>query len=319
MTVLLGVVTQEPVFVGWVAALAVLVFMAVSYLVLVVAGSGDGLVMRPVEEDPVLDEPLAAVAALASEPTAAVGAGGADQTYLQSMAAAMRSMALAVVERAALRPGERILDGATGAVVGASAGLLSGRSVLAVDAACGTLAIGRRVALGARVAGADFAALDFASGWFNAVIGVHLLQFAADPVGVLKEWRRVTGAGGRLSISVPGPRTALGMRVYDPILRRHEAGLHVHLPTRRTLSGWATSAGWQEVNVFADPDSAIQLTDPESFRTWMQTRPWSDPDQALTPEQLEALGEDLLAATPIGRDGRLVIRFGALYLTARNP
>ena len=43
------------------------------------------------------------------------------------------------------------------------------------------------------------------------------------------------------------------------------------------------------------------------------------PDQALSPEQSEALEPDLLAATSIGPDGRLQIPFGALYLTARNP
>lgn len=318
MTVPIGVVTQEPVIVGWVAALSVLIFMAVSYLVLVVAGR-DGLLIRSVEEDRVEDGPTGAVTVLSAEPPIAAADGDAGGTFATSMASALRSMAVAVVERALLRPGERILDGGAGSVVAASSALLSGLTVLAVDPACGTLAIGRRVPGGASVAGADFAALNFATGWFNVVIAVHTLHFAADPVGVLKEWRRVTGPGGRLSISVPGPRSALGMRMYDAIYRRHEAGLQVHLPTRRTLAGWATSAGWREGRVFDDPEIVIRLNGPEPFRTWMETRPWSDPDLALSPEQLEALEKDLLAATTMGPHGQLIIPFGALYLTARNP
>ena len=37
MTLVIAAVTQEPAFVGWVAVLSVLIFMAVTYLVLVVA------------------------------------------------------------------------------------------------------------------------------------------------------------------------------------------------------------------------------------------------------------------------------------------
>jgi SAM-dependent methyltransferase len=319
MTLVIAAATQEPAFVGWVAVLSVLIFMAVTYLVLVVAVGGEGVPIGWTDERPVASEPVRPAPAPVAMPAAPALAVKAPDTFALSMAIAMRGIAAAVVQRASVQPGERILDGGSGIVIVASPGLVSGRTPLDVDPASGTLAIGRRVARGARTAGAEFAPLEFASGWFNVVVAVHTLHFAADPVGVLAEWRRVTGPGGRLSISVPGPRSALGMNLYDPIHRRHDAGLQVHLPTRGTLAGWAERAGWLETRVFADPGLVIRLTGPESFRTWMQTRPWSDPDQALSPEQSEALERDLLAATSIGPDGRLQIPFGALYLTGRNP
>lgn len=318
MTHVIAALTQEPAFVGWVAVLSVLIVLAVAYLALVVAVGGEGVSLHPLEEDLVQGAPLRPARDVAVEPATGAGGGKALETFSHSMVSSMRGIAAAVVERASIRPGERILDGGSGAVIVASTGLASGRTLLDVDPAAGTLAIGRRLARGARVAGADFAALEFGSGWFNVVMAVHTLHFAADPVGVLAEWRRVTGPGGRLSISVPGPRSAMGMNAYDPIYRRHDAGIQVHLPTRGTLAGWADRAGWKEAKVFADPGLLIRLAGPESFRTWMQTRPWSDPDQALSGEQLEALEHDLLALIPTGSDGRLQIPFGVLYLTARN-
>lgn len=315
MTVVIAVVTQQPAYVGWVALLSVLIFMAITYLVLVVAVGGEVVAVAPLDDDLTSPDPPRPAASLPDE--RATVSMPADP-FAESMASSMRGIAAGVIARATVRPSERILDGGTGAVIVVSAGLASGLTSLDVDPAAGTLAIGRRLARAARTAGADFAPLEYASGWFNLILAVHTLHFASDPVGVLAEWRRVTGPGGRLSISVPGPRSAMHMNLYDPIYLRHDAGFQVHLPARRTLAGWAEKAGWHEVKVAAEPGLVLRLSGPEALRTWIQTRPWSDPDQALSSDELLALEQDLLALLPADPGGRLQIPFAALYLTARN-
>jgi SAM-dependent methyltransferase len=223
-----------------------------------------------------------------------------------------------VVLRARLRERDRILDAGTGTGVGAAAAMTSGREVTGVDAAPGMLAIARREVPGARFVEADFAQLPFPPGSFDVVISVHALHFAADPVAVLREWRRVTTPGARLSLSVPGPRAALSHRIYDPIYRRHGVKRRVEVPTRTKLLAWSRAAGWRHAAVEADPATTIRLAGPDSFERWMRTGSRSVASRALSDERFEALSADLMAVTPVGPDGQLHIPFGTLYLTARN-
>ena len=241
------------------------------------------------------------------------------ENYAHSMAPSLRTMAVSVVQRAQLREGDRILDAGTGTGIGAAAALTSGRVGVGVVAAAGMLAIARREVPGARFVEADYADLPFPSGSFNVVISVHALHFAVDHVAALAEWRRVTTGGGRLSLSVPGPRTALSYRLYDPIYRRHGLARRIEVPTRGKLLAWARAAGWRQAVVVADPATTIRLAGPDSFERWMRTGSRSVASRALTDERFAALSADLLAATPVGPDGLLHIPFGTLYLTARNP
>jgi ubiquinone/menaquinone biosynthesis C-methylase UbiE len=241
------------------------------------------------------------------------------ENYAQSMAPSLRTMAVQVVQRARLRDRDRILDAGTGTGVGAAAAMTSGREVVGVDGAPGMLAIARREVPGARFVEADYADLPFPSGSFDVVISVHALHFAADPIAALTEWRRVTIGGGRLSLSVPGPRSALSYRLFDPIYRRHGLHRRVEVPTRGKLLAWARAAGWRHVTVEADPATTIRLAGPDSFERWMRTGSRSSTSRALNDERFAALTTDLLAAAPVGRDGLLHIPFGTLYLTARNP
>jgi SAM-dependent methyltransferase len=241
------------------------------------------------------------------------------ENYAHSMAPSLRTMAVSVVQRAQLRDGDRILDAGTGTGIGAAAALTSGREVVGVDAAAGMLAVARREVPGARFVEADFAELPFPPGSFDVVISVHALHFAADPVETLAEWRRVTTAGGRLSLSVPGPRAALSSRLYNPIYSRHGLLRRVEVSTRGKLLAWARAAGWRQAAVVADPATTIRLAGPDSFEQWMKTGSRSVASRALSDERFAALSADLLAATPIGPDGLLHIPFGTLYLTAQNP
>lgn len=239
--------------------------------------------------------------------------------YAHSMAPSLRTMAVSVVQRARLREKDRILDAGTGTGIGAAAAMTSGREVVGVDAAPGMLAIARREVPGARFVEADYAKLPFPAGSFDVVISVHALHFAPDPVAALREWRRVTTSGGRLSLSLPGPRAALSNRLYDPIYRRHGLLRRVEVATRGKLLAWARAAGWRHAEVEADPATTIRLAGPDSFERWMRTGSRSVASRALSDERFAALSADLLAATPIGPDGLLHIPFGTLYLTSRNP
>lgn len=240
------------------------------------------------------------------------------ENYAVSMAPSLRTMAVAVVQRARLQHGERILDAGTGTGVGASAALTSGREVVGVDAAPGMLAIARREVPGARFVEADYAELPFPAGSFDVVISVHALHFATDPVATLAEWRRVTRPGGRLSLSVPGPRAAMSFKIYDPIYRRHGLHRRVEVASRTKLLAWARAAGWRQVKVEADPTTSVRLAGPDTFGRWLRTGSRSVTSRALSPERLAALEADLLDATPTGPDGLLRIPFGSLYLTAWN-
>jgi len=240
------------------------------------------------------------------------------ENYAVSMAPSTRGMALAVVQRAMLASGEQILDIGTGTGIAAAAALSADRGVVGVDAAQGMLAIARREVPGARFVEADFAALPFKNRSFNVVISVHALHFAADPVAVLAEWRRVTTSGGRLSLSVPGPRAALSMNLYDPIYARHGMKRRIKVPSARKLTAWAKEAGWRDVRVHADPDTVIRLAGPNVFDLWMRTGSRADAREAMGAERFAALEADLVAVTPRSDDGQLLIPFGTLYLTARN-
>ena len=112
----------------------------------------------------------------------------------------------------------------------------------------------RRVQAAARADGADRSGL-------SALISVHALHFAEDPVAALAEWRRVTTGGGRLSLSVPGPRRALSYGLYDPVYRRHGLQRRVMVPARGKLTAWARAGGWRQVNVVADPTTIIRLAE----------------------------------------------------------
>jgi len=234
------------------------------------------------------------------------------------MAPSLRLIAAEVVRRADLRPGERVLDIGTGTGVGASAALGEDRSVVGVDAAPGMLAIARRQVPEAEFVEADFGALPFPDASFDAVIAVHALHFADDPVAVLAEWRRVDIPGGRLSISVPGPRRALYLPIFHAIYRRYGLERRIGIPTLTALAERARGAGWRRVKTAADPTTVIRLADAAAFGRWMRTGSRSAAARSLSEEDFEALVADLLVATPRAPDGTLAIPFGSLYLTAQR-
>ena len=233
------------------------------------------------------------------------------------MAPALEPVAREVVRRATLLPDERVLDLGTG--TGTAAGMAGGegRRVTGLDAAAGMLEIARRRHPDVEFIEADFGAIPVPDASFDAVLAVHALLFADDPVGTLVEWRRVTRPGGRLSLSVPGPQDAAPGSVLGEVYTRFGIGV-ADYPTASDVASWAAAAGWSDVRTDADPSIGIPLADDEQFRTWTSVAVRERADGWDASER-ERLTRELMAAAPRTAAGGYRIPFGALYLTAVRP
>jgi ubiquinone/menaquinone biosynthesis C-methylase UbiE len=239
--------------------------------------------------------------------------------YEATVAPTLRPVARRVVERAALRPSERVLDIGTGTGNAAAAAVGGGRTVVGVDGAPGMLELARRKVPTAVFEVMDFTALDFEDASFDVLISSHALHFASDREATLREWLRVTRPGGRLSLSGPGPVEVTPSALYGEIY----AGVGIDTRGRYLgpdeLRAIAESAGWTGVETEADSSLVVRLETEALFRTWRRigsrgeaTREWSE-------AQHEELTTAMLAATPRDERGAFVIPFGAVYLSARRP
>lgn len=131
-------------------------------------------------------------------------------------AAELEPVAVAIVNRAALRPGEDVIDLACGTGNAALAAAARGARVVGIDAAARLLEVARERAR-ARGLEVDFREGDLlelpaVNGAADVVISVFGVIFATDPAGAMREVRRVTRSGGRALFSawVPaGPIDAM--------------------------------------------------------------------------------------------------------------
>lgn len=248
----------------------------------------------------------------------AAGFSDSATDYAATMAPALAPVAAAVIRRSGLRAGETVLDVGTG--TGTAAGLArgQGRTVIGLDAAAGMLEIARRQVPGVRFVDADFTEIPLPDHAVDVVMAVHALLFADDRVSALREWRRVTRAGGRVSLSVPGPGDVVPAVVFGDVYDRFGITRGDDYPVPADVAQWARDAGWAEIAVDADPTTAIPLADEAAFRAWLRvgargraTGGWSD-------ERRERFARDLMVAAPRDADGGFRLPFGSIYLTATN-
>jgi SAM-dependent methyltransferase len=237
--------------------------------------------------------------------------------YAATMAPALAPVAAEVVRRAALLPGETVLDVGTGTGTGARLALGDGRRVIGLDGAAGMLEIARHEVPEAELIEADFTHIPLEDGSVDVLLAVHSLLFAGDRVATLAEWLRVTAPGGRISLSVPGPGSRAPSAVLGGVYDRYGIEWHASdYPDTAQLSAWAHGAGWTDVATDTDPTTGISLADEDAFRTWLRVARFSSD---WPPERVDAFARDLIATAPRGADGSFRLPFGAQYLTARRP
>ena len=256
--------------------------------------------------------------------------GTAPENYERYFVPAIGApLAADLVELAALRPGERVLDVAcgTGVVTRLAAGRVGADGAVAgVDVNPGMLEVARSAAppeagIDWHEASAD--ALPFADATFEVVLCQLSLQFFPDRLGALREMRRVLASEGRMLVNVPGPTPLFAILAEE--LERHVAPVaagfvhqvfSLHEPAE--VQDLVGDAGFVDIAVRAS-DKTLSLPPPAEF-LWQYVR--STPLVAAVAE-LDGDGRDALARDvverwePMVEDGAFTLDLPVVTATAR--
>lgn len=183
--------------------------------------------------------------------------GTYERGWRAQLAPAQRAM-LAMTD---LRPGERVLDVASGTglvsfmiadAVGAEG------SVVGTDISGGMVEAARRIADDRGVGNATFERCDaeglpFPAASFDAVVCGLGLMYVPDPVKALTEMRRVLRPGGRAAVAVWGARANCGWAEIFPITAARVASevcpLFFRLGTRDVLARTFEEAGFADAGL----------------------------------------------------------------------
>jgi SAM-dependent methyltransferase len=109
----------------------------------------------------------------------------------------------------------------------------------------------------------DLAAVRFPADRFDAVYLSHLVEHVHDPVGLLRECRRVLKPGGALVVVTPNTDSR-GHRVFGPAWFGLDPPRHLVLLSPGALRAAATSAGF--------PDADVRTSARIAFITWIAGR-----------------------------------------------
>ena len=217
----------------------------------------------------------------------------------------VRLTAARLVERAALQPGEQVLDAGTGtghAALGAAAAVGPGGHVTGVDISAAMLAHAHRKAQEAGLAHVDFREGDaqapaFPDASVHVVVSSSVIFCLPDPLEALRNWRRVLTPGGRVLCSTFGPDNNVPLA---GIFGRHLAtyGRQNPSPVSRSLSdagccqALLEAAGFTGVTVHTEQ---LGYYDRNAQEFWEETRHQNMRVVAtLTPDQLARFHRDLV-------------------------
>ncbi|HEY5431139.1 MAG TPA: class I SAM-dependent methyltransferase [Solirubrobacteraceae bacterium] len=162
------------------------------------------------------------------------------------------------------RPGERILDVATGTGMVAFALARRGATVTGLDqseAMLGVATADRPAELADRISFVTGEAerLPFGDGEFDALTFTYLLRYVDDPAATMRELARVVKPGGRI-----------GMVEFDvPRRSRLRALWRVHTTIGLPLLGRLVSTAWYEVGRFLGPNiEQFHRGEPDLVTLW---------------------------------------------------
>jgi ubiquinone/menaquinone biosynthesis C-methylase UbiE len=258
--------------------------------------------------------------------------GSAAENYeLYFVPAIGAPLAADLVELAALRPGERVLDVACGTGVVARYALErvgDGGRVVGTDINAGMLAVARTAVPGVaasdwREASADD--LPFPNEEFDVALCQLGLQFFGDKPAAARELRRILVPGGRLFVNVPGPTPRLFAELEEALARRlgpEVAGFvravfsfHDAAKLRELFS----NAGFEQVESRSKIVS-LHLAAPEDFLwQYVHSTPLGAAVAQLDEEGCVALQREVVAAwQPFTEDGTLILQLGTTTVSARR-
>lgn len=236
-----------------------------------------------------------------------------------------------LIDMAALRLGERVLDVACG--TGAVARLASQRvgttgTVSGLDVNPGMLAVARSAAPPGMLiewheASAEEMPLPDAS--FDVVLCQMGLQFMPDKSAALHEMHRVLVPGGRLILNVPGPTPRLFAIMAEALARHigteaagfvnHVFSLHDTTELQKLMSG----AGFRDVSAQADTKQ-LRLPAPEEFLwQYVHSTPLAGVMAQVDDERRTSLERDVVGKwREFVKDGGLMIQVRIVVATARR-
>lgn len=179
--------------------------------------------------------------------------------YAAEIAKTFSTFAGDALALAQLRPGERVLDVATGPGTLAVPAARLGVRVTAIDFSPGMIAelqdrVRREGVEGLEARVADATALPFGAGEFDAVFSMFALNLVADRGAAFREILRVLRAGGRAVVGTPAdlsrtPAFAEVREVVGRALPRLELQMDIPLTEPSALMDEMVSAGFAHVDV----------------------------------------------------------------------
>lgn len=247
--------------------------------------------------------------------------GSAAELYQRYLVPAIASLwAADLIDRAAPRPGERVLDVAcgTGVVARLAAERMGAGRIVGLDINSGMLAVARSLPTDAtrRIEwqAGSVLALPFSDDAFDLILCQLGLQFFPDKPVALGEMRRVLAPSGRVALSVftAIERNPASQALADALDRHLGAGAsqtkrseHV-LSDRRELRELVTAAGFRNVAIETVTQTIRFPSAREYVRVQLSATPMSSlmdgMDDTRQREMLAAITSDLVTSLHIGSD-----------------
>lgn len=258
--------------------------------------------------------------------------GSAPENYERFFVPAIGApLAADLMDIAALRPGERVLDIACGTgVVARLAAERVGASgtVAGLDVNPGMLAVARSVTppgMSIEWHEASAEAMPLPDEVFDVVLCQLGLQFVPDKSAALREMRRVLAPGGRLVINVPGPITRTFVILAEALARHikpelagfvhHVFSLHDAGELQHLISGAGFREGATQSNA-----KTLRLPAPQEFLwQYVHSTPLAGAVAQADDEHRAALERDVVAQwQAFVKDGALMYQQNFVFATARK-